>query len=71
MSIFENQGRFFILTTQFVGSSDWLYLYALSHFMSLDLVQNISVSFLATTHSNNVPIGHDFIAVTGHFKRKP
>ena len=70
MSIFENQGRFFILTTQFVGSSDWLYLYALIQDTSLVLLQNISSSFLAPPHSNDIPIGHDFIAVTGNFNRK-
>ena len=68
MSIFENQGRLFILTTPFVGSSDLLCLYTLTQDTSLVLLQNISISF--TTQSSNIPIGHDFIAVAGNFKRK-
>ena len=68
MSIFENQGRLFILTTQIDGSPDLLCLYALTQDTSLVLLQNISVSF--TPQTSNIPIGHDFIAVAGNFKRK-
>ena len=68
MSIFENQGRLFILANPFVGSFDLLCLYGLTQDTSLVLLQNISVSF--TTQSSNIPIGHDLIAVAGNFKRK-
>ena len=73
MSIFENQGRMFILATPSVGQTEWLYLYALLDEVvpSLVLLQNISVSFVASAYSNDVPPGgHDFIAVTGQFNRK-
>ena len=66
MSVFENQGRFFILTTQNIGSTDVLYLYTLKD-SELVLSQNISVSFRATSDSEDVPVGLDFKVATGQF----
>ena len=69
MSVFENQGRFFILTTPKTGLTDVLYLYTLKD-NELVLSQNISVSFTATSDSTEIPVGYDFKVATGQFHKR-
>ena len=69
MSVFENQGRFFILTTPTIGSTDSLYLYTLNGNV-LVLSQNISVSFTATSNLVEIPLGYDFKVATGQFHKR-
>ena len=69
MSLFENQGRFFILTTPIIGSTDVLYLYTLNDNALIHL-QNISVSFIATSDSTEIPVGYDFKVATGQFHKR-
>ena len=67
--MFENQGRFFILTTPKTGLTDVLYLYTLKD-NELVLSQNISVSFTATSDATMIPVGYDFKVATGQFLKK-
>ena len=69
MSVFENQGRFFILTTPKTGLTDVLYLYTLKD-NELVLSQNISVSFTATSDGEAIPVGYDFKVATGQFHKR-
>ena len=69
MSVFENQGRFFFLTTPKTGLTDVLYLYTLKDNALIHL-QNISVSFTATSDSTEIPVGYDFKVATGQFHKK-
>ena len=69
MSLFENQGRFFVLTTPIIGLTDVLYLYTLNDNV-LVLSQNISVSFTATSDLFEIPVGHDFKVATGQFHKR-
>ena len=69
MSVFENQGRFFVLTTPIIGLTDVLYLYTLNDNV-LVLSQNISVSFTATSDSVEIPVGHDLKVATGQFHKR-
>ena len=69
MSLFENQGRFFILTTPIIGSTDVLYLYTLNDNALIHL-QNISVSLIATSDSTEIPVGYDFKVATGQFHKR-
>ena len=63
--MFENQGRFFILTTPKTGLTDVLYLYTLKD-NELVLSQNISVSFTATSDATMIPLlGYDFKVAAG------
>ena len=66
MSLFENQGRFFILTTPIIGLTDVLYLYTLNENVLVHL-QNISVSFTATSNGAGleIPVGYDFKVAIG------
>ena len=68
ISVFENQGRFFILTAPIIGLTDVLSLYTLNDNV-LVLSQNISVSFRATSDSEDVPVGLDFKVATGQFRK--
>ena len=67
ISVFENQGKFYILTTPIVGQTETLYWYTLND-ASLVLLKNISVSFTATSAKKETPFGHDFMVTTGQFK---
>ena len=69
MSIFENQERFFVLTTPIIGLSDMLNLYTLKD-NALELLQNISVTFTTTSDKLYIPFGHDFIVSTGLFNKR-
>ena len=69
MSVFENQGRFFILTTPKTGLTDVLYLYTLKD-NELVLSHNISVSFTATSDLTMIPVGYDFKVATGQFHKR-
>ena len=69
MSLFENQGQFFILTTPLIGFTNVLYLYTLNDNVLVHL-QNISVSFTATSDSTEIPVGYDFKVATGQFHKR-
>ena len=67
--MFENQGKFFVLTTPIIGLTDVLYLYTLKDNV-LELLQNISVTFTSTNDRQYLPFGHDFLVSTGLFNKK-
>ena len=67
MIVFENQGKFYIMTTQVIGPTETLYWYTLND-TSLVILQNISISFTATSDKKETPFGHDFMVTTGQVK---
>ena len=69
ISVFENQERFFILAAPIIGLTDVLSLYTLNDNALIHL-QNISVSFTATSDSTEIPVGYDFKVATGQFHKR-
>ena len=72
MSVFENQGKLFILTTDVSGSTNVLHLHTLVD-TEIVLLQNVSTKMSFVSNSmfqNDVPTGNDYIAVTGQLNRK-
>ena len=72
MSVFENQGRLFILTSNVSGSTNVLHLHALVD-TEIVLMQNVSMkmSFVANSmFQNDVPSGNDYITLTGQLNKK-
>ena len=69
ISVFENQERFFILVAPIIGLTDVLSLYTLNDNALIHL-QNISVSFTATSDSTEIPVGYDFKVATGQFHKR-
>ena len=73
MSVFESQGKVFILTSDVTGPTETLDLYG---FVENEMVylQNVTLKQPFEANSiftiNDAPSGHDYIAVTGQLNRK-
>ena len=73
MSVFESQGKVFILTSDVTGPAETLNLYGLVE-NEMVYLQNVTLKQPFEANSiftiNDAPAGHDYIAVTGQLNRK-